>query len=80
MNTSDKPSPSKTLTFSAEARLGTGITTAGLGFLGLLLALAEHLRSVPHVAMGWLIVGGFLMILGGIIAASGRSKKNSHSR
>ena len=60
---------------SAEALVGLGMTIAGLGLLGLLLGWAQHMRSVPESAMLWLCAGGACVVLGGIIAVAGRSKK-----
>ena len=54
---------------SSEALIGIGITIAELGLLCLMLALAEHLRSVPKIAMVWLALGAVLMIVGGLTAA-----------
>ena len=72
MNT-DKPPQSRS--FSSEARVGTGITIAGLGFLGVLLAWAEQMRGIMHVATSWLVVGAIFMVVGIVLAISGRSKK-----
>ena len=74
MNASEKQRNSgKSFSLSPEARLGTGITIAGLGLLGVLLGCAEHMRSEPGVGNGWLIVGAIFMIVGIIMALSGRS-------
>jgi hypothetical protein len=53
---------------SPEAIIGIGITIAELGLLCLMLALAEHLRSVPKIALIWLALGAVLMIVGGLTA------------
>ena len=53
---------------SPEAIIGIGITIAELGLLCLMLALAEHLRSVPKIASIWLALGAVLMIVGGLTA------------
>lgn len=74
MNEPTTPRQSGARKMSAEARIGTGMTIAGLGFLFLLLALAEHMRAVPKVAFGWLVVGIIMTVLGCIIAAAGRGK------
>ena len=60
---------------SAEALVGLGITIAALGLLGVLLGWAQHMRSVPESAMVWLGLGGACVVLGVIIAATGRAKK-----
>lgn len=60
---------------SAEAVVGLGITIAALGFLGVLLGWAQHMRSVPEGAMFWLSLGGGCVILGIIIAVAARAKK-----
>ena len=73
MNAENPRSPGKSSSFSPEARIGTGITIAGLGLLGVLLGWAEHMRSEPGVGNGWLIVGAIFMIIGIIMALSGRS-------
>ena len=53
---------------SPEAIIGIGITIAEIGLLCLMLALAEHLRSVPKIASIWLALGAVLMIVGGLTA------------
>jgi hypothetical protein len=65
---------------SSEALIGTGITVAELGILCLLLGWAEHMRSVPKVALIWLVVGVVLFVLGGIAAVSPRFKDRRGSR
>lgn len=60
---------------SAEALVGLGITIAALGLLGLLLGWAQQMRSVPGSAMIWCAVGVGCVLLGIIIAATGRSRK-----
>lgn len=60
---------------SSEALIGIGITIAELGLLCLMLALAEHLRSVPKIAMVWLALGAVLMIVGGLTAAFAWSRQ-----
>jgi hypothetical protein len=60
---------------SCEAIIGIGITVAELGLLCLMLALAEHLRSVPKVASVWLALGVVLVIVGGLTAAFASSKR-----
>lgn len=74
MNNPEKPHQSGTKTFSSEARIGTGVTIAGLGFLGLLLAWAEQMRSEPGVATGWFVAGLLFMIVGLVMAIASRSK------
>jgi hypothetical protein len=74
MNASENLRPSGTPIISPEAIIGIGITVAELGLLCLMLGLAEHLRSVPKVALVWLSLGAVLMILGGLTAAFAWSK------
>ena len=57
MNASEKPRQPGTAMISSEALIGIGITIAELGLLCLMLALAEHLRSVPKIALVWLVLG-----------------------
>ena len=66
---------SETGAMSAEALVGLGMTIAGLGFLGVLLGWAQHMRSVPESAILWLCAGGACVVVGGIIAIAGRAKK-----
>jgi hypothetical protein len=54
---------------SPEALLGIGITVAELGVLCLLLGWAEHMRSVPKIALVWFALGVVLVIVGGLTAA-----------
>ena len=75
MNASTKPNRSETAAISSEALVGLGITIAALGLLGLLLGLAEQMRSVPSVAMLWFGFGAVFVILGGVIAAAARFRK-----
>ena len=74
MNQHTTPRQQPPRKMSAEALVGTGITIAGLGFLFLLLAWAQHMRSVPHSAFAWLVVGIVTTVLGLIIAAAGKAK------
>jgi hypothetical protein len=75
MNASEKPRQPGTAMISSEALIGIGITIAELGLLCLMLALAEHLRSVPKIAMVWLALGAVLMIVGGLTAAFAWSRQ-----
>jgi flagellar motor component MotA len=67
---------SETAAISSEALVGLGITIAALGLLGLLLGLAQHMRSVPDGAMLGLGIGAAMVVLGGIIAAAARVRKS----
>ena len=78
MNSSEKPRG--TATISSEARIGIGITIAGLGVLCLLLGWAEYMRSVPKIALLWLALGAVLFILGGLAAVSARSRDRRRIR
>jgi hypothetical protein len=73
MNAPERPSENAAM--SAEALVGLGITIAALGLLGLLLGWAQHMRSVPESAMLWCGVGTTCVVLGAIIAVTGRAKK-----
>lgn len=74
MNASEKPRQPGTPIISSEAIIGIGITIAELGLLCLMLALAEHLRSVPKIALIWLALGVVLTLAGGLTAAFPWSK------
>jgi hypothetical protein len=76
MNAPKTSNQSETAAISSEALVGLGITIAALGLLGLLLGWAQHMRSVPDGAMLWLGVGAAMVVLGGIIAAAARVRKN----
>jgi hypothetical protein len=75
MNARKTSNRSETAAISSEALVGLGITIAALGLLGLLLGLAEQMRSEPGVAMLWFGFGGASVVLGGIIAAAARVRK-----
>jgi uncharacterized membrane protein len=75
MNASFKPNRSETAAISAEALVGLGITIAALGFLAVLLGLAQHMRSVPGSAALWLCLGAAMVVLGVVIAAASRARK-----
>ena len=72
MNASEKPRQFGIPMISPEAIIGIGITIAELGLLCLMLALAEHLRSVPKVALVWFALGAVLVIVGGVTAVAPR--------
>jgi hypothetical protein len=75
MNPSKIPNRPETAAISSEALVGLGITLAALGLLGLLLGLAQHMRSVPGAAMILCGIGAGLVVLGIIIAAAARAAK-----
>lgn len=75
MNPSKIPNRPETAAISSEALVGLGITIAALGLLGLLLGLAQHMRSVPGAAMVLLGLGAGLVVLGIIIVAAARAAK-----
>jgi uncharacterized membrane protein HdeD (DUF308 family) len=75
MNLSKMPNRPETAAISSEALVGLGITIAALGLLGLLLGLAQHMRSVPGAAMVLFGIGASLVVLGIIIAAAARMAK-----
>lgn len=61
---------------SAEALVGLGITIGALGVLAFLLGWAEQMRAVPEGAMVGFVIGGVAVLLGGVLAAAGRAKKD----
>jgi hypothetical protein len=69
MSTSEKPTRSQLIAMSPEALIGTGITIASLGLLGLLLGWAQQMREVPHSAAVWFGLGAILAILGLLVVA-----------
>jgi hypothetical protein len=75
MNPSKIPNRPETAAISSEALIGLGITIGALGLLGLLLGLAQHMRSVPGGAMILFSLGAGLVVLGIIIAAAARAGK-----
>ena len=75
MNASQTTKRSETAAISSEAMVGLGITIGALGLLGLLLGLAQQMRSVPDAAMILFGIGGGGVVLGGIIAAAARARK-----
>jgi hypothetical protein len=75
VNTSEKPARRQLLAMSSEAMIGTGITIASLGLLGLLLGWAQQMREVPNWAAVWCTLGAVLAILGLLIIAVGGVRK-----
>jgi uncharacterized membrane protein HdeD (DUF308 family) len=75
MNPCRIPNQPEAAAISSEALVGLGITVAALGLLGLLLGLAQHMRSVPGAAMLLFGIGASLVVLGIIIAAAARAAK-----
>ena len=73
MNPSKIPNRPEAAAISSEALVGLGITIGALGLLGLLLGLAQHMRSVPGRAMLLFGLGASLVVLGIIIAAAARA-------
>jgi hypothetical protein len=80
MNAPEKPRRFKIPMISSEAIIGIGITIAELGLLCLMLALAEHLRSVPAIAWIWLALAAVLFVLGGLTAAVPRLRERRRIR
>lgn len=80
MNATGKPRRFAMPMISSEALIGIGITIAELGLLCLMLAWAEHLRSVPKIAVIWAALGALLAIAGGLIAAVPRFRVRRQSR
>ena len=66
---------SETAAISAEALVGLGITIGALGLLGLMLGWAQHMRSVPASATLWFGVGAVCVVVGVVIAVTGRTRK-----
>src|SRR5436190_21443248 len=75
MNPSKIPNRPEAAAISSEALVGLGITIGALGLLGLLLGLAQHMRSVPGGAMLLFGLGAGLVVLGIIIAAAAGAGK-----
>jgi len=75
MNASQAPKRSETAAISSQALVGLGITIGALGVLGLLLGLAQQMRSMPDAAMLLFGLGGGGVVLGAIIAAAARARK-----
>jgi len=77
MNTPEETPPTRTAFMSPEAVIGLGITVAWLGLLCVMLGWAQALRQVPAAAWIWLPLGAVLMIVGGLGAVMGHSRKRS---
>ena len=75
MTTSEKPARRQLLAMSSEAMIGTGITIACLGLLGLLLGWAQQMRAVPSSASIWFALGAVLAISGLLIVAVGGARR-----
>lgn len=60
---------------SPESMIGTGITIASLGLLGLLLGCAQQMRGVPQWAIVWFALGAVLAIAGLLIVAIAGARK-----
>jgi len=60
---------------SPESMIGTGITIASLGLLGLLLGWAQQMREVPQSAMVWFVLGAVLTIVGLLVVAIAGARK-----
>jgi hypothetical protein len=67
---------SETAAISAEALIGLGITIGALGLLALLLGWAQHMRSVPASATLWFGVGAVCVVVGILLAATARTRKD----
>jgi hypothetical protein len=75
MNAFKTSNRSETAAISSEALIGLGITIGALGVLGLLLGLAQQMRSVPDGARLWFVIGAGCVVAGGMIAAAARVKR-----
>lgn len=75
MNALKTSNRSETAAISSEALIGLGITIGALGLLGLMLGLAQHMRSVPDNAKLWFVLGAGCVVLGVIVAAAARVRK-----
>lgn len=60
---------------SPEAMIGTGISIASLGLLGLLLGWAQQMREVLNWAAVWCAIGAVLTIVGLLIVAVAGARK-----
>lgn len=69
------PLPPRRTPISAEAIIGIGMTLTSLGVLGLLLGWAQWLRLVHDSSVAWLATGAVLVVVGGITAIVGHSRK-----
>jgi hypothetical protein len=75
MTTSEKPAQRQLLAMSPEAMIGTGITIASLGLLGLLLGWAQQMREVQTWATVWFALGAVLAIVGLLVVAVAAARK-----
>ena len=75
MTPSEKPVRRQFLAMSPEALIGTGITVASLGGLGLLLGWAQQMREVPYSAAVWFALGAILAIVGLLVVAVAGARK-----
>jgi hypothetical protein len=75
MNAFKKSNQSEAAAISSEALVGLGITIGALGLLALLLGWAQQMRAVPSSATLWSCLGAGCVVLGGIIAVAGRTRK-----
>ena len=60
---------------SSEAIVGAGITVAAIGILFLLLGWAQSMREQPSAALILCIIGAVLLVGGGVVAMTGKSRK-----
>lgn len=74
MNLPEDPQRNRTSRLSGDAMVGLGITIAAFGFMFLLLAWAQHMRSAEAVV---LLIIGIVMVVGGGIAALSSSKRGT---
>jgi hypothetical protein len=75
MITPEKPAKRQLLAMSSEAMIGTGITVASIGLLGLLLGWAQQMRAVPSWASVWFTLGAILAISGLLIVVVGGARR-----
>jgi len=75
MNNPDRKPADEPAADSSEAIVGIGITVAALGVMLLLLGWAQWMREVPGAAVILLAIGAVMLVGGGVVAASGKSRK-----
>jgi membrane protein DedA with SNARE-associated domain len=76
MDTQPEQLPSaRRSSFSAEGIIGSGITIAALGVLGLLLGSAQWMRVEHESAMIFLVIGALLLVGGAVTALIGQQRK-----
>ena len=75
MNPPEKQILTRSSLISAEAIIGIGVTVGAIGLLFLLLGWAQFMRAAHDAAFILAPLGAVLMIVGGIAAFFGQSRK-----